>query len=146
MNKQIEELYKKQHAEKEKIAIANIPGWIERGKNIIFKERHAEWEKCVQERSLDIYHGEDLDAALEIMEALENNIPMEEVIAIFNEQMHSACSQMIVRDIIFNFCIKGPEFFEATSYGELPLEHQEIIENKKQENEKLIQLNFQRQK
>jgi len=126
--------YEKEYAVAQERAKANIPNWVEKGKPFIFPERHEEWQLCVEGRASDLYHGSDLDASLEIMEALENGASMEEAKALFNKQGHSGASGVMVRNILFSFTNRGPEFWEATAYGEISPESQKAIADKKQEN------------
>lgn len=138
MNELSEKSKKEQNAVEQKTK-ESIPLWIERGKALIFPEKYAEWEQCVQTRATDLYHGTDLDSALEIMEALNKGVSMEEAKKIFDSQGHSGMSGTIVKNIIFAFSSKGPEFCESTIYGEIPPESKQIFEAKKQENQKLAE-------
>lgn len=133
--------YKREQKEAEERAKANIPNWIEKGQALIFPERYAEWEKCVIARASDFYHGLELDSALEIMTALENGATMEEAKQMLDKQGHSGMSASIVRNILFAFSSKGPEFWEATAYGEISQENKQLLEAKKQENIQLAQSN-----
>lgn len=135
------ENYKREQKEAEERAKANIPNWIEKGQALIFPERYAEWEKCVIARASDLYHGLELDSALEIMTALENGATMEEAKQMLDKQGHSGMSASIVRNILFAFSSKGPEFWEATAYGEISQENKQLLEAKKQENIQLAQSN-----
>lgn len=137
--------WKENYEREEKIAKQNIPSWIKKGQALIFPERYAEWEKCVQVNATDLYHGRVLDAALEIMTALENGATMEEAKQIFDKQEHSGMSTSIVRNILFSFSSKGPEFWEATAYGKISEENKQLIEAKKQENIQLKQNNAEKQ-
>ena len=134
----LEDWEKEQKAAEEK-AKESIPSWIERGKALIFPERYEEWEQCVQVRAKDLYHGMDLDAALEIMEVLDKGASIEEAKKILDDQNHSGMSDSIVRNIIFHFSSKGPEFWEATSFERIPLETRRIIKAKKKENKQLAE-------
>ena len=136
-----QEEWHKNYKEAQERAKANIPNWIEKGEALIFPERYAEWEKGVVARASDLYHGLELDSALEIMTALENGASMEEAKQIFDKQEHSGMSASMVRSILFAFSSKGPEFLEATTYGEISPEDKQILEAKKQENAQLIQAN-----
>lgn len=62
------ENYRKEQEEEKAKAEAKIPDWIKRGEGFIYPERAEEWKKCVEARASDLYHGMDLDAAIEIME------------------------------------------------------------------------------
>ena len=111
------EEYRDRMEREKKEAINNIPKWIERGKAIIFPERHKEWEECVNARANDLYHGLDLVSALEIMEALENGATMDDAKKMFEDQNHSGMSASIVRSILASFSKYGQEFVDATSFG-----------------------------
>ena len=132
-----QEEWHKNYKEAQERAKANIPNWIEKGEALIFPERYADWEKCVVARASDLYHGLELDSALEIMTALENGASVEEAKQMFDKQRHSEAS----RNIVFAFSSKGPEFWEATAYEEISPENKQILEAKKQENAQLIQAN-----
>lgn len=129
--------YKKEQAAAEKRAKQNIPMWIEKGKKYIYPEMYEKWEKMVEIRAEDLYHGFELDASLEIMEALSNGSSMEEAKQIFENQGHSGTSAGLVRNIIFTFSKYGPDFFMATLYGDISPEVKTIIEEKRKENEEL---------
>lgn len=120
-------------------AIQHIPEWIEKGQALIYPERYEEWEKCVNARATDLYCGLELDAALEIMQAVENGTTIEEASEILNNQRHSGRSFSLTRNIIFSFSSKGPEFWEATASGEISPETKAVLEAKKQENIQLAQ-------
>ena len=117
----------------------NIPAWIERGKKIIFSERHKDWEECVKIRANDFYNGRELNDVLDIMEALDKGEPMENVQQMFKNQGHSGMSSALVRNIVYSFSSKGPEFFEATAENDIIPEVREAIEQKKQENKALME-------
>lgn len=135
---QKEQMRHQQYEEKERKAkeqaIKNIPTWIARGRELIFPERYEEWEKCVFSRVDDLYHGKELDSSLAIMEALKNGATIKEADKILNNQGHSGVSAALVRNIVFNFSNQGPEFWEATAFGEVSPESKRAIEAKKQEN------------
>ena len=99
-----------------KRAKENIPVWIKEGEALIFPERHKKWKECVKARAADIYHGQDLDMALDIMKALDDGASIEEAQDIFNHQSHSSVTDSFVRNMIFSFSSRGPEFWEATAY------------------------------
>ena len=142
--KELLENYEREEKVAEQRAKENIPSWIEKGKALIFPERYSEWEKCVQVRATDLYHGYELDAALEIMTALENGATMEEAKQIFDKQGRSGMSASVVRSILFSFSSKGPEFWEATAYGEISPENRQALEAKKQENLQLAKANAEK--
>lgn len=139
--KRMEILLKETKREQEEAAkaIESIPSWIKKGYALIFPERYNEWVQCVSIRATYIYHGMDLEAALEIMEALEKGVSMEDAEKILANQNHSPSSESVVRNIVLSFSSKGPEFWEATARGEISPESKKNLEEKKQENIELIQ-------
>ena len=134
------EKYEREQREEEEKAQAKIPEWISRGDSIIYPERTEEWKKCVEARASDLYHGLDLNAAIEIMEMLENGATLDEAKEVLDGQDHSGASYGMVRNIIFSFSKQGPEFFEYTAMGDISPEGQQIIEQKKMENRKFEEL------
>ena len=128
------ENYKKEEKLAEQRAIQNIPKWIEKGQTLIYPERYEEWEKCVNTYAANLYHGLELNSALEIMQALENGTTIEEASKMLNNQKHSSMTASLVRNIIFSFSSKGPEFWEATAHGKISSKNKALLEAKKQEN------------
>ena len=134
------ENYRKEQEEAKAKAEAKIPSWIKRGEGFIYPERAEEWKKCVEARVGDLYHGMDLDSALELMEKLESGASMEEVKEIFDGQGHSGASAGMVRRMLFHFAKRGPEFYESTAWGELSDEEKKAISDKRKENAELDEL------
>ncbi|HBP43456.1 MAG TPA: hypothetical protein DD621_02060 [Clostridiales bacterium] len=117
-----------------------IPQWIERGNKIIYPERQKYWAKCVEARAKGMYHGQDLEDALKIMESLDSNPDFKEAKKIFCSQDHSGISFGIVSRILFEFSKKGPEFYEMiVPKMEIDEESQKIINQKKIENKILME-------
>lgn len=86
------------------------------------------------------YYGKDIDYALEIMEALDKGVSMEEAIEILNGQDNSEVPKSTIRSIIFSFSSKGPEFWEASADGEISLKNKQTLEAQKQENKLLAKV------
>lgn len=131
------ENYRKEQEEAKAKAEAKIPDWIKKGEGFIYPERAEEWKKCVEARASDLYHGIDLDAAIEIMEKLESGATLDEAKELIDSQNHSGMSYGIVRNIVFSFSKQGPEFWEHTAYGEISPENKMAIADKKKENAEL---------
>lgn len=129
--------YRKEQEEAKAKAEAKIPDWIKRGEGFIYPERAEDWKKCVEARASDLYHGMDLDAAIEIMEKLESGATLDEAKELLDSQDHSGASYGMVRNIIFSFSKQGPEFWEHTAYGEISPENKMVIADKKKENAEL---------
>ena len=70
-----------------------------------------------------------------------SNILSDKVKELFNKQNHSGTSEAIVKNILFTFSSKGPEFCEVTTNEELSPESKQLLEAKKQENKELAQIN-----
>lgn len=146
-DKKIEERQKNSDKE-EKLAeqriIQNIPRWIEWGQSLIYPERYDEWKKCVNTRAMDLYHGSELDSALEIMQILETGSTIEEALKTFDDQDHHEISSALVRNIVFSFSSKGPEFWEATASEVISPEEKYLLEVKRQENMQLARLHAEK--
>lgn len=112
--KELEDLRKKWAKEKQE-AEAKIPEYISRGKKIIYKENYEEWENCVKARVKGLYNGEDVEKALNVMEALEEGKSLEEAKEIFAEYEESGSSASIILRIVTVFSKKGPEFCRANN-------------------------------
>lgn len=125
------ENYKKEEERAKKVAIEKIPSWIEQGKKYIYPQKLNEWERCVNARANDLYHGYELDSALEVMEALSKGMSFEEANQIIENQGHSGMSHSIVMRILINFCKNGPEFYEAIETDISEKNKQFINEQKK---------------
>lgn len=116
-----QENYEKEERLAEQRAIQNIPKWIEIGQTLIQPEKYKDWEECVNARATDLYHGLELDAALEIMQALEDGIAIEDALEILDNQRHSNISELLVRKIILLFSSRGREFWTATARDKISL-------------------------
>lgn len=118
--------------ERERQAEIKIPKWVERGEKLIYPQRRDSWKHCVDIRVHDLYHGMDLDNALDIMECLENGGTVEEANKILEDANHSGMSYGIVLSIIVSFSKRGPEFYRSVKQE---LNSQQIAELDKIEQE-----------
>ncbi len=135
------ENYEKQEKIAKQKALENISNWISKGKTLIYPEKYAEWEKTVQSYADGIFHGSEIELALEIMEILKNGETIEEVLNIFDEQKISGMAKSIVMNILYNFSSRGLKFMEATDYEKTSAENEQLIEVEKEENIQLPQTN-----
>lgn len=131
--------YEERTAREEAEAQEQIPYWLEKGSDLIYPERAEEWKRCVETRAKDLYHGKDLNAAIEIMEMLENG-SLDDAKEVLEGQDHSGASYGMVRNIVFSFSKKGPEFWEHTAEGEISADTRKIIDEKKKQNAELEEL------
>ena len=84
----------------------------ERGKNLIYPQRLKEWESCVKSRICSIYDGAEVINAIDAMELLDKDAPVEVVTdALFNYP-HTPFSINIALNVIATFSKKGPEYVE----------------------------------
>lgn len=120
--------------------VYNIPSLIERGQELIYPEKYNEWEKCVKKSILDLHHVEEISTVLDIMDVLDKGASMEEAKVILNSQGHDDISEYMVRNIVFLFSNRGPEFWEETTIGEMNIEEKQIIESQKYQNIQLAQM------
>ena len=74
--------------------------YMKRGQEIIDPKLIGRWEECVDIRMGDLYQGWDLDAALDIIERLNNGASLEEARRMLDEQGHSGSSFAITISII----------------------------------------------
>lgn len=116
-----QENYEKEERLAEQRAIQNIPKWIEIEQTFIHPEKYKDWEECVNVCAINLYHGLELDAALEIMQALENGIAIEDALEILDNQRHSGMSELLVRKIVLLFSRRGSEFWAASVHDEISL-------------------------
>ena len=131
----LSEEWEKKEKEENAKAQSKIPYWIEEGNKLIYPQMQQEWARCVAIRAGDIYHGAELDNALEIMKALDNISGEEGLIEakkILDDAGHSGSSYGTTTRIIFTFSKRGPEFYRDiylnnNLYDE---DEKEIIEEK----------------
>ena len=100
---------KKERAEKKQQAHEKIPEWIKKGNQMIYPEKKEEWEKCVRTRADDLYFGEELDDALEIMWEIHCFADIKDIERVFAKQDHSGISANMVMSIVANFSRLGPQ-------------------------------------
>lgn len=130
---------------------SKINEWIERGQKIIYLENYEDWTSCVKNRASDGYHGADLECALEVMEALDKGIDMDEIEEILNRANYSEQAHFLILKIILSFSKFGPNFMEYITHGDISLDLQQAIENQRQENAKfaeaeLVNINVEKEK
>lgn len=94
---------------------ANIPRlsvqWIEKGKEILDKEKWELWSEIVPIRLEDLYKGMELDCCLKIVKILQSGT-FEEAKAELESQGHSDMSHSLVCAMVKEFSPKGEEFVE----------------------------------
>lgn len=89
-----------------------IEKWIEEGKKYIYPQRLDEWKKCVEIRANDLYEGDELQNALDIMKVLEEGGSLQEAHDVLYNFGHSGTSYFMTISILLSFAKKGPEFVQ----------------------------------
>ena len=120
------ENFKRRQALEEAKAAKKVPEWQERGYAIIHEELKSEWNKCIEARVNDIYHGAELENALQIMECLAKGEPVEKAIKIAESANHSGASWGMMMSIVTNFSKRGTEFYRA-NYKELNIKDEKYL-------------------
>ncbi len=95
-------------------AKSKIPDWIKKGQALIYPQMFDRWETCVSVRAKDIYHGTELDNALEIMSILdrvEGQEGLDQAKQALDNANHSGTSYQITTSIVLDFSKRGPEFY-----------------------------------
>ena len=83
----------------------------EKGENIIALNKIELFYQYCYTRPHDLYNGEDLDAALDIIKMLNNNELFDECYKTLEKQNHSGISWSIVTNMIKQLAINGEEFY-----------------------------------
>lgn len=105
--------YERETEEASRKAKAKIPGWIEMGKTLGIDPALAEdWEKMVKIRAGDLYHGLELDAAINVMQKLNEGATAKDVKEALNDQGHSGASYGIARSIVETFSPRGKDIYK----------------------------------
>ena len=139
MAREIEESKKRREIAEQK-AIKKIPKQINRGKKLMYSFRHDEWKELVEADATGMYTGLLTEDMLTIMEAIEDEKPVEDIVKIFDEQGHSGWSASIARNAVMRFSKNGYPFYKATHYGEWTIDEcnaiLEIMAENEEANEK----------
>lgn len=91
-----------------------VKEWVEKGRAILDEKYWDKWEECVPIRLDDLYHGMELGACLEIVDALNKGCTLEEAKDIIYAQNHSGMSYSLVRAMVKAFCDRGAKFSDYT--------------------------------
>ena len=92
------------------------------------------WKYCVDVRAHDLYHGNDLENALDIMECLDNGGTIEEANKILDDENHSGTSYGITLSIVLSFSKRGPEFYRAVRGADISERQMKELEKIEKEN------------
>lgn len=106
---------------------------IEEGKKIICQEKQELWESQILACQNDMTRSFGY-LALEYIAMLDSRTNFSKVQEKFDAQNFSGLQASVVRNFIFLFADRGPEYWESTATEELTPEEREILEKQKEEN------------
>ena len=87
--------------------------WIDRGHAALDEIYWNKWDEIVPIRINDLYKGMELEACLEIIEALNSGCTLEKAKVIIDAQNHSGMSFSLVCRMVYAFCERGEEFVDS---------------------------------
>lgn len=134
LNHEIEEEKERQEREAEK----KIPGWIERGKAFVYPEKLEDWTNMVKSRAKGVFHGEDIEDALVVMEKLDAGMPVEEIREFARGRSYLGNTFGSSNAIVFAFSKRGPEFI-TKMLDSLSLAEVMKISDKQRQNNRLAE-------
>jgi gas vesicle protein len=91
--------------------------WTKKGRDVVREDKLELWNKCVPVRLRDLYHGFELQACLEIVDALNKECSLEKAKNIIDNQGHSGMSFSLVCTMVNEFSKRGREFVEYVNPG-----------------------------
>ena len=111
---------------------------IEEGKKLIYPFRYDEWKMSVEDGLTrpEPDCGVVTDRALEILQAIEDKKPLEEIVQIFEAQNNTESKKNNIRWRVLVFSKNGFPFYEATHDAYWTLDECLFIKDKFFENEK----------
>ena len=110
---------------------------IEEGKKFIVPEKIENWTKYVNSTKGKIDSLHNISVALGIIALLDNGADMDFIIESFQSK-ECPIHVTTVRALVANYSLKGPEFFEKTAEGPIPIGNFRYLEKLKKENTKLL--------
>lgn len=109
-----------------------IPGWIAKGKKMIYEENYTAWEFCVSKLVSSSFNSKPIEMALEIMEALYKGDKLGNVVKLLNSD--NPRINNLVESIVFSYSMRGPEFKEYLHKDNLTAEDMVLIDKQKKKN------------
>ena len=113
---------------------------ITRGQMIVFPERAEQWEEYVEKSYNDKYRGQDAAEALEIIEALNRGVGLDEAKKMLTEIEPNGEANGPIRRAVLLFANRGPEFWKETSEGHISLRTRFQLFRISRQNAKLTKL------
>lgn len=120
----LDRLFAERQTEQQQAAIESetrMPELIEAGKAYIYPERQKAWEECVEKylKEPDGNGAAVIDAALKIMKLLEDGVSVQDAEAALLNENFSGGGIYAVREVIFSFSKRGPEFYKSSRAKEV---------------------------
>lgn len=106
-------------------AIDKIPEQIKRGMKLIYPNYFQEWVKDVATGAIGPNKGTVIEYALEIMEAIDYNMDMKNIVALYDSQKHESnesWNKELVKTYVMKYSKNGFPFYEAVHDGYWNLE------------------------
>ena len=106
-------------------AIDKIPEQIKRGMKLIYPNNFQEWVKDVATGAIGPNRGTVIEYALEIMEAIDYNMDMKNIVALYDSQKHESnesWNKELVKTYVMKYSKNGFPFYEAIHDGYWNLE------------------------
>ena len=111
--------------------------YIEEGKKLILPEKHENWTNYVNSTNGNLESLHEVAIAINIIGMLNVGADMPTIIRIFSEK-ECPFRRSVVRSLVANYAIRGPEFFEKTAEGPIPEGNVKYLEKIKRENARLL--------
>lgn len=86
--------------------------WVEKGREILPKNKWELWDKIIPIRLNDLYQGMELGCCLNIVKILNDNGTLEEAKEEIESQGHSGMSFGLVCSMVGEFSSRGEDFIE----------------------------------
>lgn len=86
--------------------------WMEKGREVLSKDKWEYWDKIVPIRLGDLYRGMELGMSLDIIKILNSGGTLDEAKTKIENQGHSGMSFGLVCSMVKNLCDRGSEFTE----------------------------------
>lgn len=109
---------------------------FKRGKKIMYPFRYERWAKQVGAYEGGDRNGIETTIALNIMEKIENKVPVEKIVAYFESADCCSTVNEAVRNMVMKLSKNGFPFYAATHYGEWTLNECDWIVKYMEENQR----------
>lgn len=102
--------------------MAKLP---QKGREVLAEKYWSDWDTAVGKRVGGMYNGKDMEACLEIVEALNNGCSLDKAKTIIDNQNHSGASHSLVVSEVMAFCDRGVDFAKFVNGPEWTKKYEE---------------------